>query len=91
MWLRNGGLLAAVLAVLAIGLVGFAAWFTLIHGSTCELFFDACTRTGVGVFTLAIVLIAGSLMAYAFGCAEKAVALYARRSSEKNAEEQDRG
>ncbi|MGI5819101.1 MAG: hypothetical protein ACOX9R_13510 [Armatimonadota bacterium] len=79
MWLRNGGLLAAVLALLSFALVSFGAWFTLTQRSTCDILFAMCSPTGIGMITVAIVIASGWLLAYAFDQAEQAFVLFRER------------
>jgi len=90
MWIRNGGLIAAVLALLAAGVVAFGAWYTLTHGTVCETLLHACNTTTSGAITLVIMLLAGGLMAYAFGQTEETIVLFRERSSKDSGGDDER-
>lgn len=81
MWLRNGGLVAALVAVAAAGAVTAGTWFILTHDTTWAMYMDALGRTWAGVVTAAIAIIAGALLAVAFDRAEEAVARARQGSS----------
>jgi hypothetical protein len=87
MWMKNGGLLSAVLAVLAAGTVAAGTWFTLTHDADWRAFFDQLDDGLVGVITLAAALLAGWLLAVAFDRGEEAVVLFQERSSDHEAGE----
>ncbi|MFP4248892.1 MAG: hypothetical protein ACLFU7_04500 [Armatimonadota bacterium] len=91
MWLRHGGLLAATMAVLSVAAVAFGAWFTLAHSGDWQALLDSLSSSGMGLATLAVVLLSGWLMAIAFQQAEEAVALFRKDSSADAEEEADRG
>lgn len=82
MWVRNGGLLAAVAALLSVAVVAAATWFVLTHEILWKPYMDALGRVGVGVATVAIMVLAGVLLAVAFDRAEESVVL-ARHASRK--------
>lgn len=82
MWLKNGGLLAAVIALLAAGAVALGTWFTLTHGSDWQALLDKLSTAAVGVVVLVVVLLAGWLLAIAFDRAEESFVLYKQRSSD---------
>ena len=82
MWLKNGGLLAAVLAVLTAGAVVAGTWFTLTHSADIETFFSQLTEVRVGAVTLLVILLAGWLLAIALDRAEAVFTLYRQRSSD---------
>jgi hypothetical protein len=84
MWIKNGGLFSAVLAVLAAGVVSLGSWFSLAHDADVKAFFDSLSQSEVGAVTLAIVLLAGWLLAVAFDRAEESFVLYKQRSSDSS-------
>jgi hypothetical protein len=82
MWLTNGGLLAAVLAVVAAAFVAAGAWFSLVHRSTLDSFLGDFSDGVVGAVTLVIVSLAGWLLATAFDRGEESYVLFRERSSD---------
>lgn len=87
MWMKNGGLLAAVLAALAAGTVVLGTWFALTHDADWRAFFDQLDDGIVGAITLGTALLAGWLLAVAFDRGEESVVLFRQRSSEDEAGE----
>jgi cellobiose-specific phosphotransferase system component IIC len=87
MWLRNGGLLSAVMAVLAAGAVVTATWFALAHESDWRALFDRLNDSTVGIITLVTALLAGWLLAVAFDRGEESIVLLCERSADEEAAE----
>ncbi len=84
MWFRNGGLFAAVVALLAASVVAFGTWFTLSHTTDWRATLETFSDDQVGLITLAAVLLAGWLLATVFDRAEEAVVLFQERSSDES-------
>jgi len=80
MWVRNGGLLAALTAFLSAGAVVAGTWFILTHNALWTSFMNSLGRTGAGLATVAVSVLAGILLAAAFDRVEEAAAI-ARRST----------
>lgn len=82
---RSDGLLAAALTVISTGLVVLGTAFTLSRRDEWYEMLGHLSPTVLGLLTLAIVLAAGLLLAYAFDRGEEAYLLLRDRSEDVEA------
>ncbi len=87
---RSDGLLAAALTLISTGIVVFGTAFTLSRRDEWYEMLGHLSPTLIGLLTLAIVLAAGLLLAYAFDRGEEAYLLL-RQRPEDGSEGGERG